>query len=84
MKSAGIAKMSQSLMTASTDQDREEAVTKLFVMMKQGMMWSKRLAHGGADSLAEILDINIPEFLKYLANLILRKDKQSSEQVRFP
>ena len=76
--------MSQTLMTAATDQDREEAVAKLYVMMQQRMMWSKRLAHGGADSLAEILEINIPEFLKYLANLILRRDKQKTEQVRFP
>lgn len=78
---AGIAGMSGTLMRATTDQDREEAMAKLYVMMQQRMMWSKRLPHGGADSLAEILDINIPEFLKYLANIILRKDKQSSEQV---
>ena len=69
-------------MAASTDQEREEAMAKLYVMMQQRMMWSKRLPHGGADSLTEILEINIPEFLKFLANIILRRDKQSSEQVR--
>lgn len=78
---AGIAGMSMQLMAAQSEEEKEESVSKLYVMLQQRSMWSSRLPNGGIDSLAEILDINMPEFLKFLANIILRKDKQSSDQV---
>lgn len=79
----GISGMTRVLMQSQTDSAREEAMVKLYVMLQQGMMLSRRVPQGGNDALAEILDISMPELLKFLANIILRKDKQCSEQV-FP
>ena len=78
----GIAGMSRNLMTAQSEVEKEEAVTKLYVMLQQRIMWSRSPSSEVSDSLAEVLEINMPEFIKHLANTILRRDKQRSEQVR--
>lgn len=70
-------------MAAQTEEEKEVAVTKLYVMLQQRIMWARNIISEAPDGLSEILDINMPDFLRHLANIILRKDKQQSDHVGF-
>lgn len=74
--------MSAQLMTAKTEVEREEAVAKLYVLLQQRTMWLSRLPNAGTDGLAGILNIDMPELIKFMANMILRTDKPCSDQAR--
>jgi len=79
--SAGIAGMSRLLMRGSSELEKEHAVMKLYVTLLQSSGRSNGKGGGDSDGLSSIVDINFPDFLKHIANIVLRKDRHHSDHV---
>jgi hypothetical protein len=73
--------MSRLLMRGSSEMEREQAVMKLYVMLLQSSGWSNRKGGENSDGLSSIVDIKFPDFLKHIANIVLRKDRHHSDHV---
>lgn len=81
----GIAGLGRSVIQAVGQQQKEQAILKLYaVLCQSAWMTQPGLTQGWNTSYMSILELGLPKFLKHTAALVLRRDKGYSDLVSGP